>query len=66
MSKHKEVKSLRFLVLGILCLTILLFPVVFYWLKNPSVKSWAFAGIIALVFAGIAEIKRFIEDNRKY
>lgn len=66
MSKHKEVKSLKFLVLGILCFTVLLFPVVIFWLQDPRIGSWAFAGIIALVFAGTAEIKRFIQDNRKY
>lgn len=63
MKKAKELKSIKFLVLGIICLTVFLIPVVIFWLQDPSIKSWSFAGIIALIFAGVAEIKRFINDN---
>ncbi|MCQ2550802.1 MAG: hypothetical protein MJ146_01235 [Clostridia bacterium] len=66
MKKNREYKDLRFLVLGIVCLTIFLGPVLFFWLQHPSIKTWSFAGIIALIFAGIAYIRRFIDANRKY
>lgn len=62
----KDLKSIRFLVIALICYFVFAIPVFVLWIKDPNPTSWYLAGIIAVLFAGTANLKRFLDDNRRY
>ncbi len=62
----KNLQSIRFLVIGLICIFIFGVPVIVLWLKDPNPTSWYLAGVVAVFFAGFANLRRFYNDNRIY
>lgn len=66
MNKFKELKSVKYLVIGLVCFFCFFVPTFILWITDPTPTSWYWAGFIALLLASFANLKRFFQDNRKY